>query len=108
VQDEKEILCVAVYQNYRVVDIELSFAADTPRWATRSNILELLRYPFELIKVNRISCIIDKRNKPARKLVKGIGWTEEGTMRMASHDGKPMCLYGLTIRDFERIKKRYG
>ena len=76
-RDEK-IAAVAVYNNYRDASIELSFAAETPRWATRDAIGTILWYPFGQLRCRRIGTIAPARHAKALKLNRGIGFREVG------------------------------
>ena len=73
VDDEDKIMAVAIYNNYRYSsDIEVSFVAATPRWATQGNIRAMLSYPFVQLGVKRLSAITTKKNKRCRKLLTGL------------------------------------
>jgi len=101
-----EILAVACYNNYYPEkDIEISFASDHPRWATRNSIREILAYPFEDLKVQRITARAPKSNRRTRKLMKGIGFQEEGKLRNAGDNNEPLFIYGLIREDFV---EKYG
>jgi RimJ/RimL family protein N-acetyltransferase len=58
--------------------VELSFAADTPRWLTRNLICELLAYPFETLGCNRINAYTPKKNREARGFIDKFGFRREG------------------------------
>jgi RimJ/RimL family protein N-acetyltransferase len=100
-----KIAAVICYTNYRKVDIEMSFASDNPRWATRQMIAVLLSFPFVQLKVQRVTSMILKSNKRARKLIVGAGFVEEGAHRHAGPNKELMLSYGMTRDDF---LKRYG
>lgn len=94
-----------VYSRYRKnVDIEITGAAVSPKWARRGICCALLSYPFEQLGCVRVTMITAKKNKRLRKLLKFLGFTEEGTHALA-YDGKyDACSYGLT-RDVWRAGK---
>ena len=101
-----EILAVACYNNYYPNrDIEISFASDHPRWATKNSIRELLGYPFKQLNVQRVSARAPKSNKRTRKLMKGIGFVEEGKLRHAGRNNESLFIYGLLREDYT---ERYG
>lgn len=99
------IAAAAVFHDYRGPNPEISFAAETPRWATRDAISLILGLPFLNPATQRITAICHKKNKRVRKLNEGIGFKLEGVLRSAYPTGDG-CLYGLTRRDFE--EGRYG
>lgn len=101
-----EIVAVACYNNfYPGKDIEISFASDHPRWATKNSIREILGYPFFQLNVQRVSARAPKSNKKTRRLMKGIGFEEEGKLRNAGEDNEPLFIYGLIREDY---LERYG
>lgn len=93
--DDKQILAVAIYSNFRQHSIEISFVASNPRWSTKSNIRAVLAYPFRQLGVVRMTAITSKKNKRCRKLLEGVGFRLEGVHPFA-HDGKQAAVsYGL-------------
>jgi len=94
-KDDK-IMAVAIYNNYRhPSDIEISFVAATPRWATQGNVRAMMHYPFVQLGVKRLSAITSKQNKRCRKLLTGLGFKQEGVHPFAGADGETAITYGL-------------
>jgi len=86
---------VIVFYNFRKTDIELAIAEEPGRnWARRDLINMVLRYPFS-IGCHRLTVIIRKDNRAARKLAVRIGFKQEGKLRRAAPDKTDMFLYGL-------------
>lgn len=102
-----EMLAVAIYHEYRKTDIQFSMAADTPRWATRQNLVELAAYPFDVLDVRRMTAMTDKKNKAARRILQFAGFKLEGVLRDATEQGA-LCVYGMTRSDFEGLRDRHG
>lgn len=105
--DQKQLRAIAVFNNYRGRNIELSFVAMTPRWATRLNILTVLWYAFGQIGVARVTCLVRRSNKRARKLLEGVGFQPEGRLRQADSDGAHLLIYGLLASEYEQLVERY-
>lgn len=99
-----ELLAVAVWHNFRGTNIEVSFAADSPRWATKQSVRFVIGFPFWYIPgVRRVSAICEQRNKRVRKLLRGIGFREEGVLQdLFLRDNG--VLYAMTKRWFMRSK----
>ena len=100
------IAAVAVFYNFRKTDIEIAFAEEPgQRWAQRDLINMALRYPWTL-GCNRITVIIRKDNRAARKFAVRLGFKQEGKLRKAAPDGTDMFIYGLLEGEnkFERVK----
>ena len=99
-----QLVCVCVFHNFRGVNIEMSIAADSPRWATKQAISFLLAWPFVTHpEVRRITALVERRNKRSRKLCAGIGFRLEGTLLDAAPNDD-MIVFGLTRRWFERSR----
>lgn len=74
------LLAGAVYNNWRHPSIEITFAVESPRWASRQAISCILRYPFVQLKCLRIVAYTASRNDRARAFLTNplIGFKEEG------------------------------
>ncbi len=103
-RDEK-LAAVAGFYNYRKVDIELSFASDDPKWATKETVQWILAFPFLQLNCQRITAMVLKSNRRCRKLLRGTGFTEEGKHAHAGPNLETMFSYGMTQQDY---LERYG
>lgn len=101
------IVAVAVYNNFRPPNIEVSFVTASPRWASRGAIRAIFRYPFVQLKCKRITAVTDATNQPARAFLSRLGFREEGYHPDALALG-PVCqsgdavTYGLLAADAAR------
>lgn len=102
--EQAKLVAVAGFYNYRHVDIEISFAADDPRWASKQTITWILGYPFHQLKTQRVTAMVAKSNHRCRKLLRGAGFTEEGRHKHAGKNLETIFSYGLTREDY---LKRY-
>lgn len=95
-----KIVAGLTFQNYREgVDIEVSLAADSPRWAHPATLRRLFRYPFVQLGLPRLTCITARKNKRARKLIEGMGWKLEGKCRRAYDGVQDAMIYGMLADD---------
>lgn len=98
--DDDALIAVVKYFNYRWPSIEVSFVSEDSRWILNRGIVRgMLAYPFFQLKCKRVTAVIDRRNKRARKMVKGLGFVEEGKIRHGSEHGD-CFLYGLLPDEF--------
>jgi len=65
--------------------MQLSIAADTPRWATPGTVAALLRYPFAQQGANKAWVAVPARNTRSLRLATGLGFVAEA--RLAEHFG---------------------
>lgn len=92
---EDRALAGFIYSRFKGHDVEITGAAVSPLWAQRGVFHALLSYPFEQLGCVRVTMITGKKNRRARRLIKFLGFTEEGTHALA-YDGKDdACSYGL-------------
>lgn len=74
--------------------IEIACAANTHRWLTRSLIRGIMAYPFDQMKVRRVTALTARDNVDTRRFLEKFGFKLEGTARMGFGDQDAM-LYGL-------------
>ncbi len=88
-------MVVAVgYSNFNGCDIEMSIYAERGQWAKPGVLKAMFDYPFNQVGCQRVTAVIAKANRKARKLVEHVGFTHEGTHPRAL-DGKTALSYGL-------------
>jgi RimJ/RimL family protein N-acetyltransferase len=88
-----------VYNNYNHHDIHASYAFDSPKWCTRSVLRTLFAYPFKQLGCVRMTAIIGRKNKHARKMIDRLGFKLEGTCRKAADGHTDAMIYGLLARE---------
>lgn len=100
-------LAGAVYHEYHPEyrTIMMSFAASTPRWATHNTVGMFLRYPFAQLDVWKLRAAVAHTNVRSLKLVKGVGFTIEATLKDEFGPGVHAVMFRLLKPDFV---KRYG
>lgn len=107
-----ELLAVCVFHNYvptKIIDgkpwggvCEISFAAKSPKWATRRTITNLLRIPFSQYNCRKVFVVIPSTNKRAIRLNEGLGLKPEGTLRHHYAKGVHACIHGMMKSEFEQ------
>lgn len=87
----RTMLAVCVYNNFSRLPhgnlMDMSIAADDPRWCRKGILRAIFHYPFVQQGCVRVTARIGRRNKRARRLVEGLGFTLEGMARKA-YDGR--------------------
>lgn len=89
-----------IYHNYRQPDhdIELSAAFSTPAWCRRETIRALFAYPFIQLGCQRITMLIRRSNKHARRFTERLGLKLEGVARRAYAGKEDIFVFGM-LRD---------
>jgi RimJ/RimL family protein N-acetyltransferase len=102
--EDGEIIAVAVFDRYRGHDIEISFAADSPRWARRGVIRGIFHYPFVQLGCVRLTTITAENNARARRLDEGLGFVLEGIHPNGLAPGVTAVSYGMQRRECKWLK----
>jgi RimJ/RimL family protein N-acetyltransferase len=102
VMDGSRLIAGAVFHDWQPTfkTIQISCAADTPRWAKRGIMGELLSYPFDQIGVNRVTCITAMDDKRTRRFLDGLGMTLEG-IGVAAFGERDAASYRLLKTEWE-------
>ena len=98
-------LAAAVYHDYQPhwESVMISFAAASPRWATRNTVGIFLRYPFADLKVHKLRAAVPHTNFRSLKLTGGVGFTKEGTLKDEFGRGQHAVLFRMFEQDFSRL-----
>jgi RimJ/RimL family protein N-acetyltransferase len=101
VSRSSKVVAVALFNNYRHPNIEITFVTSTPMWATRQTIGAILRYPFVQLGCKRLTAITEHTNRPARAFLCRLGFHQEGYHPDALPSGDAVT-YGMLARDAAR------
>ena len=106
IEKDGEIVAGAVYNNMRSngdipFDMNIAFYASSPAWATRSNMEAILGYPFQYLKLKRITALVKKSNKKVKKLISSLGFQYEGKARNAWDGENDAYIYGMLKEEAE-------
>lgn len=96
-----KIIAVAVFNNFRPPNIEITFVTTSPRWASPGAVRAILRYPFVQLGCKRVTAIIEASNQPARAFLQRLGFKLEGIHPDTFESGAAES-YGLLLADAER------
>jgi RimJ/RimL family protein N-acetyltransferase len=102
--EDGEIIAAAVFDRYRGHDIEISFAADSPRWARRGVIRGIFHYPFVQLGCVRLTTITAENNTRARRLDEGLGFVLEGIHPNGLAPGVTAVSYGMQRSECKWLK----
>lgn len=97
-----------VFSEYHAVykTMQLSMAADTPRWAQRGIIRGILNYPFEQQDINKLWTATPIENKRAIKFNQGVGFTREAILGHHLGEGNHAVICRMLRKDY--IKRYKG
>lgn len=80
---DARILAGVVFHGYRASNrtIEMSVAADTPRWAVPGIIRQVLAYPFGQLGVTKAVAMVDPDDARTVRFVTGLGFEREAILK---------------------------
>lgn len=100
------LIAVVVLHDHTPPNVFLSWAATTPRWMSRGAIFAIYNWAYNQLKCTRITGLVEKNNKRARKVDEGLGMKLEGVLRKASPSGRDLMIYGLLKEEADELIKR--
>lgn len=102
--DEGELIAGVLYDDYNKAQV-ICHIHGTGNWAVHRKFLWTIHdYPFNQLKVKRVTTIIAEKNEASRKLVEGLGFELEFIAQDAHPDGG-LCVYKLTRDKCKWLKK---
>ncbi|MBN1677404.1 MAG: GNAT family N-acetyltransferase [Candidatus Thermoplasmatota archaeon] len=94
--------------NKKTSQVETGYDLD-PEYSGQGTMTEamtaIIQYAFDVMKVNRIEALVSPRNKNSLRLLRGLGFRKEGTLREHDfYDGKFVddFLFSLLKRDWQQ------
>jgi len=89
-----EIVGAVIFTEPSKNDIHVSVVCTNPVWWHRRHIKVLFNYAFETCGCTRISALVKASNTKSRKLLKGLGFQQEGVIRQY-HKPEDGIVYGI-------------
>lgn len=93
--DRGHLVAAAVYDNFTRINIDTHIAIEHRRALTRHYLGEILRYPFEQLRVERITGRVAASNAASRRFCEHVGFVEEGRCRRALPGGEDLIVFGM-------------
>lgn len=90
-----------VFFNAEERDIQFAVAMDTECARKVRALARVYGYVFSQLGIERITAMIEIKNKASVKLAEGFGFVREGVKRKAAPDGGHVGVFGLLKKDFK-------
>jgi RimJ/RimL family protein N-acetyltransferase len=103
-EDNGRLIAGCLYSDHKPHNIDMHFASDSPKAATKRNFRAWFGYPFIQLGVQRVTAIIAKPNKSSRAFVEKAGFLLEGTARKGFDGIRDACIYGMLFSDCRYLK----
>jgi len=90
------IVACVVFDEFTLTSCQIAIASDSgKRWLTREYVVRTFTYPFLQCDLQRIGCLVSINNKPSIRLIRGMGFKQEGVIRKAGIHGEDMIAFGM-------------
>lgn len=107
-ENDLGIRAVVVYNNYIPTNsADIHCAAVDGRWLTRPFLTAVFRYPFEQLKVRRVTARIGANNPKARKFLLHLGFKHEGTIRQGWEPDVDLLVFGLLKNECRFLGEKF-
>lgn len=90
------IVAVCVYTEYAGAGVAMNIASDgSKRWMTKQFLRACFEWPFDYLKVNRVTGLVRADQPDVMKFDEHLGFKREGVLRKAEPDGMDLIIYGM-------------
>ncbi|MFA5606801.1 MAG: GNAT family protein [Leucobacter sp.] len=103
--DDDRILAGAVYCDYSGTNVFVHLAGEGRRWLNREFLYVGFQYPFEQMRVRRLTGWVEESNLDARRFDEHIGFREEARLKGAARDGGDVILYVMWKEDCRWLRR---
>jgi L-amino acid N-acyltransferase YncA len=103
--DSDRLRAVVAYSDYTGQAVTAHVASDGSKFCTRAFLRVCFRYPFEQLKVARVTGLIAASNAASLHLASHLGFRTEGRMRDAADDGGDLLVVGMLRRECRYLTK---
>lgn len=103
-EEDGRLIAGVVYTDYSGSSITMSVAADKKGWMNKALLRAAFDFPFNQLKVRRISGLVRTDNLDAQRFDEHLGFKREGLIREGDDDGCDLILYGMLRSECRWIK----
>lgn len=90
-----------IFFNAEDRDVQMAVAMDTACARRVRALATCYAYVFRQLGLDRITAMIEIKNRPSVRLAEGVGFVREGVKRRAAPDGGHVGVFGLLKKDFK-------
>lgn len=100
-----QLKAVVMYTNFTGENCEMHIGSNSPDWCTRSVLHDLFWYPFEILRVNRVSAITKRSDLKLHSFMLRVGFDFEGVMKEFYHNDDAI-MWGMVKRHCPWFKSK--
>lgn len=106
-QRDGRLVAGVAYADWNGPNVVCHIAADGKYWATRAYLRTIFDYPFNQLKVNRITVCVGEGNRASRRFVEHLGFILEAELAGAHSTGH-LRIYRLWRDECRYLKAPYA
>jgi RimJ/RimL family protein N-acetyltransferase len=91
----RKIVGGAIYNEFTGWSCAVTVFVDSPFWCKPETLCTLYTYPFCQLNCTRVEALIGRNNRKARRIMKHMGWTEEGCHPLRFNGVEDAISYGM-------------
>lgn len=105
VERDGQLIAGVVYNEYNGVNCNMHVAAiPKSNWLHRATLWHFFNYPFNTLRVNRVTALVGEGNTKSRRLIEGVGFSLETTLEAAHPTGR-LLIYRMFTRECRWIQR---
>lgn len=105
---EGRIIAGVAYANWNGPNVECHIASDgSKRWMTKRYLWTIFDYPFNQLKVKRITVCVGEGNEASNRFVRHLGFILE-TVLADAHPTGGLCIYRMYRPECRFLQVRHG
>lgn len=86
-EEDGKLIAGVLYDYYNGASMNAHIAGEGTNWLNRKYLHFIFWYPFEQLKVKRLTVLVPESNKESNRFVRHLGFDLEATLRDAAPDG---------------------
>lgn len=107
--EDGALLCAILYEGYCGNSINMHVAAvGGKRWMNRRILFAAFDYPFNQLKVDRVTGLVPDSNEAAKRFDEHLGFVREGVLRRGADDGSDLIVYGMLREECRHLESPHG
>lgn len=108
-EKDGELVAGVLYEGFNGRNVWMHVAAEPgARWMTREYLQYCFEYPFNEMKVDRVSGYVNASNTLARRFDEHLGFKPEAVLEGAAPDGGDVIIYAMRRNDCRFLRHEDG
>lgn len=102
-----ELVAGVIYEQFNGANVVCHIRGE-PGWANRGYLATIFDYPFNQLKVSRITVPVNDNNEPSKRLVSQMGFELECVLKQANPSGGDILMHRLFRDECKYLEDKYA